>query len=211
MLLGQLEPIGIHVGDDDIPGPGMPDDGCRHDADRPGAGDQDVFAEHGKRQGRVHRVAERVEDRLHVARNLRRVKPDVGHRQGEILGKRSRPIDADALGVFAEMPAAGEAVAAAAADDVPLAADDVADVKVLDIRADFDDPADKLMAHHHRHGDRLLGPGVPFVDVHVGAADAGPQDLDQHIVDADLGHGDVVEPEARLGVFFDEGFHRWLS
>ncbi len=73
-----------------------------------------------------------------------------------ILGERAGPIDADALGVLAQMPPAGEAVAAAAADDVALAADDVAGVKVVDVRADLDDLADELVADDHRHGDRLL-------------------------------------------------------
>ena len=44
---------------------------------------------------------------------------------------------------------------------------------------------DELVADHHRHRDRLLRPGVPVVDMHVGAADPGAQHLDQHVVDAD--------------------------
>ena len=67
ILLRQLEAVRVHVGDDDVPGPGVPHDGGGHDADRPGAGDQHVLAEHVERQGRVDGVAERVEDRLHVA------------------------------------------------------------------------------------------------------------------------------------------------
>ena len=82
--------------------------------------------------------------------------PDVRHRQRQILGKRPRPIDADALGVLAQVPAAGQAVAAPAADHVALAADDLADVKILDVRADLDDLAHELVADDHRHGNRLL-------------------------------------------------------
>ena len=77
------------------------------------------------------------------------------------------------LRVLAQVPAAGQAIAAAAADDVSLAADDLAGVKILDVRADLDDFADELMADDHRHRDGLLRPGVPFVDVQIGAADAG--------------------------------------
>ena len=140
-LPGQLEAVGVDVGDDDVPGPGVADDRRGHDADRPGAGDQHVLAQHVELQGRVDGVAERVEDRLHVAGDVRVVDPDVGHRQRQVLGERPGPVDADALGVLAEVPAAGQAVAAAAADDVPLAADDLADVEVLDVRADLDDLA----------------------------------------------------------------------
>ena len=121
--------------------------------------------------------------------------PDVGHRQREIFGERPGPIHADALRVLAEMPAAGQAISAAAADDVPFAADDVAEVEILDVGADRDDPADELMPDDQRHGNRLLRPGVPVVNVDVGAADARAIDLDQHVVDADLGHGHVFEPQ----------------
>ena len=52
--------------------------------------------------------------------------PDIGHRQRDVFGEGARPVHADALGVRAEMPAAGETVAAAAADDVAFAADNFA-------------------------------------------------------------------------------------
>ena len=75
--------------------------------------------------------------------------------------------------VRAEMAAAGQAVAAASADDVAFAADDVAGLKIGDVGADLDDFADEFVADDHRHGDGLLRPLVPLVDVQVGAADAG--------------------------------------
>ena len=82
-------------------------------------------------------------------------------RQRQILGERAGAIDADALGVLAEMPPAGQAVAAAAADDVPFAADDLAEVKILHVGADLDDLADELVADDHRHGDRSSAPRRP--------------------------------------------------
>ena len=51
-----------------------------------------------------------------------------------------------------------------------------------------------------------LRPGVPFVDVQVGAADAGLQHADQHVVDARLGHRNVFQPQARLGFAFHSAF-----
>ena len=65
------------------------------------------------------------------------VPPDVGHGQGDELGEGAGAVDADALGVGAEVAAAGEAVAAAAADHVAFAADDVAGMKVVDVGADW--------------------------------------------------------------------------
>ena len=208
-LPGQFQPVGIHVGDDHVPRAGMPHHRRGHDADRPGAGDQHVLAQHGERQGRMDRVAQRIEDRRHVVRHGRIEVPDVGHRQREILGERAGPIHADAHRLLAEVPAAGEAIAAAAADDVPLAADDVADAEVLDVAAHLDDPADELVPHDQRHGDGLLRPGVPVVDMHVGAADARAEDFDQHVVDADFGHRHFIEPQALAGFLLDQRSHRF--
>ena len=178
-------------------------------ADRAGAGDQHVLAEH-------------VELRAPCAPRCRTDRRSTGtsrdrwcgHRatqtlvigSDEVLGERAGAIDADALGVLAQMPPAGQAIAATPADDVPLAADDVADVEVLDVRADLDDLADELVADDHRHRDRLLGPGVPVVDVQVGAADAGPQDLDEHVVDADLRDRHFFQPEALAASLFTRAF-----
>ena len=120
--LGQFAPVGVEVGDDDVARAGVAHDRGRHAADRAGAGDQHVLAEHRERERGVHRVAERVEDRRDVLVDARPVVPDVGHRQGDQLGERARAVHADALGVRAQVPAAGHAVAAAAADDVALAA-----------------------------------------------------------------------------------------
>ncbi len=45
----QVETVGIEIGDDDMPGAGVPDDGGRHAADRARARDEHVLAEHGER------------------------------------------------------------------------------------------------------------------------------------------------------------------
>ena len=79
--------------------------------------------------------------------------------------------------------------------------------KIRDVGADFDNLADKLMADDHRHRNRFLRPGVPVVDMHVGAADSGAIDLDQHIVDADFRFRDVFQPQPAGGFAFDKCFH----
>src|SRR5206468_1669174 len=96
--------------------------------------------------------------------------PHVRHGQGDVLGEGAGTIDADSLGVAAEVPATRETVATAATDHVPLAADDVAHVEIMHIGADLDDGADELMANRHGNGDGPLGPGVPLVDMEVGSA-----------------------------------------
>ena len=94
-----------------------------------------------------------------------------------------------------------------AADDVALGADQVADLVTADIAADRDDAADEFVARDRARLDRLLRPGVPVVDVDVGAADAGLQHLDQHVVDAVARLRHVLEPDAGFGFGLDECFH----
>ena len=55
--------------------------------------------------------------------------------------------------------------------------------------------------------DGGAGPGVPVVDVEVGAADAGVEDADLYVVDAHLGLGDVLKPEAAFVMAFYECLH----
>ena len=73
----------------------------------------------------------------------------------------------------AEVAAACETISAATADDVAFAADDFARVKIVDVAADFDNFTDEFVTDGHGNRDGGGGPFVPFVDVQVGAADAG--------------------------------------
>ena len=52
------------------------------------------------------------------------------------------------------------------------------------VRAHLLDDPHELVADHQRRADVALGPSVPGVDVQVGAADAGGEDPDEHVVDA---------------------------
>ena len=206
-LPGEFQPKRIHIGDHDMPRSRMPHHRDGHQADWPGPSDEHVFTEHIEAQGRVHRVAQRIEDRGDIPVDIGGVVPDVGHRQGEILGKGAWPIDPHALRRLAKMAPAGEAVAAAAAHHMPLPRHDVAGKEVVDICADRHDLTDEFVPHGHRHGDRFLGPGIPVVDVEIGAADPGAIDLDQHVVDADLRHRHLVEPQPRPGFPLHKRLH----
>ena len=155
----------------------------------------------------MHRVAVGIEDRLHIPVDRLVVVPDIGLGQRDVLGKRTLPIDPDALGVLAEMAATGQAVAAVPADHVTLATDHVAFVEVLDVGAHLDNRSDKLVADNHRHRDRLPSPLVPLVDVQVGATDPGPFDPDQHVVNPVLGNRYLLEPQARLRPRLDQRLH----
>ena len=130
-----LEPVRVEVGDDDVAGAGVPHDRGRHAADRARAGDEHVLTQHREGERGVHRVSERVEDRRHVLVDTRPVVPDVRHRQRHELRERPGPVDAEPDRVRAQMAPARHAVAAASADDVTLARDDVARMEVAHVRA----------------------------------------------------------------------------
>ena len=80
-----------------------------------------------KRQRRVRRVAEGIEDRREIVGDVVGNPERVERRDDEELGERALAIDADADRVAAQMPAPGAAIAAEAAGDVALARHAVAE------------------------------------------------------------------------------------
>src|SRR5262245_10444882 len=101
------------------------------------------------------------------------------------------------------MPLAGEAMPAAAAGDVALAADEVACLEIADTGPDRDHFADELVADDHRHRNGLAGPVVPLPDVQVGATDAGAVDADEDLARPRPRLRNVLQPKTGLGKFLD--------
>jgi hypothetical protein len=171
-LARQIQPVRILVGDHDVPRGRVPHHGGSHDSDGPGAGDEHILAQHGKRKRGMDGIAEGIENRGDIQIYAGLVTPQVGHRHRDVIGKRAGAVHADALDVRAQMPPAGQAIAAAAADHVTFAAHQIARVKIADVGAHFHDLADEFVADRHGHGNGALRPFVPVVDVNVGAANA---------------------------------------
>ena len=165
----------------------------------------------GKSTSRVDGIAKRIEDRRHFLIDVRRMMPDIRHRQRQVFGKRSGAIDPDSLGMSTQVPPPRQAVAARAANHMTFAADNFARMKVRDVRADFHDFPDKLVPDRHRDRNRLLSPRVPFINVHIRATDPRLLDPDQDIVDADRRFRDVFQPQSDRRVTFDESFHETNS
>ena len=178
--------------------PAWRDDGGRHEADRPGAGDQHVLAQHRERERRVDRVAERVEDRGDVLVDARPVAARRWSSAGPRTRRTRRRGRRRGRRVGAQVAAAGQAVAAQPAGDVALAADDVAGREVVR-RSSPTSTTSPTNSWPTTSGGLIVlrRPGVPRLDVEVGAADPGLADPDQHVVDADLRVGDGLEREAR--------------
>src|SRR5687767_14980496 len=98
----------------------------RHDADWSGTSDQDVLTKHRKCQRSVHRIAERVEDRRDSRVDWVAVHPGVpgGHRN--ILSEGAVQVDTNSTCMDAQMAPASATVATPAADQMSLAADQIA-------------------------------------------------------------------------------------
>ena len=199
-LFSQSTAVGVGVRDDDVARAGVTCDGGGHDADGSGAGDEDVFTQDVEGERGVYGVAEGVEDGGDFRRDAGGVVPDVRHGQHDEFRKRAVAINAYAQRVGAEVATAGEAVAAASADNVALTGNELAGLAIEDVRADVDDLADELVANGEADGDRLPGPCVPIENVEVCAADAGVEHADFDVVDAHFRLGNILEPEALGGL-----------
>ena len=205
---GEIQPVLRDVADGDVPGAGVPGHDRRHEADRAGAGDENVLAQDRERQGGVHGVAEGVEDGGDVEVDARLVPPDVRGGQRDVLGEGARAVDPHSLRVRALNPPAGHAVAATAADQVALAAHEVARTQFLHVGPDIHDLAGELVADNQRHRHVRLRPAVPVIDVQVRAADTGSEHTDQNVVAAQRRDRHVLKPEARLRLRLYQRLHR---
>ena len=85
--------------------------------------------------------------------------------------------------------------------------DPVADLETAHFGTHLHDAAHKLVPDGHGHRNGLLGPGVPVINMNVGAADGGLADLDQNIVMADLGYRNLFHPDPDLGLGLYQRFH----
>jgi hypothetical protein len=131
-------------------------------------------------------------------------------RDGDKLGPCAIAIYADALRVRAKMAAAGETIATMPAGNVTFTNNQVAFGKTFHAIADAIDDADKLVPDGHRHGDRLLGPGVPVIYMDVGSADGGLDDANKDIVAGNFGDWDFLKPQSGLGFRLYHRLHRFL-
>src|SRR5689334_6099134 len=113
----------------------------------------------------MHGIAERVENGRNLAVDAGIMPPDVAHWQRDIFRECARTVDADALGVSAQMAPARQAITATAANDVAFAAHDRARMEVVHIGANLDDFADKLVSDCHWDRNGGSRPIVPLINV----------------------------------------------
>ena len=126
--------------------------------------------------------------------------PNIRHGNADVFGKGSWTIHPDAYGIFAEVSASGQAIPATTANDMPLGAHDLARIKVTHIFPYGNDLTHKLMPYNHRDWNRLLGPGIPLVNMQIRSANTCLSNANQYIVNANLGFGNILEPKTSFRV-----------
>src|SRR5260370_24053935 len=144
-LFRERQAIRIQIADDHMARSGMAYNWRLHQTNRARSGDQDILAQNRKRQCRVYRVAKRIKDRGNLRIDLGIMSPDVAHREHDEFLEASRPIDPDSFCVCTQMPAAGEAIAAAPAGYMPFSADQLPDALIGNIRPNSNDSPNKFV------------------------------------------------------------------
>src|ERR1035437_7386425 len=203
----QIEPVLIYIGYNDITGPRMTRDRRSHDADRTRTCDQNVLAKHLEGKSCMDRISERIEDSRDLEIDVILMTPNVRHRQSDVFGEAAICINADPARVRTKVPAPGHTVTAPAAYEVPFTADEITDVKIIDIRSDTNDLTDEFMTDRRGHLDGRLRPWVPVVNVKVRSADTAFLYADHHVVYAHFWFGNFLDPQSGLGFALYYGFH----
>jgi len=177
------------------------------DADRPGTGNEHVFADQVVLQGTVRGIAEGVKKCRQFGRNGIRNRPKIAGRHDHVFSKSTIAVDADADGVGAQMLLAGATVTTHTADDVALGRDPLTDLVTLHALACGHNAADKFMSNHQWCPDVALRPFIPTVNVQIGTADGSFLDFDQYLVVIWLRHRHLAHADASGRLILDEGTH----
>ena len=172
--------------------------GGGHNSDRASAGDQHILANQIKRQGRMHRIAQRVQNCPDIVTDIVGQRHNVKGRQAQVLSKSPRLVHPDPAGLRVQMKAARAAGAAVFANQMPLARNPLANGQIGHVFTHLNNLSGKLMPGNQRHRHSFLRPLVPVPDMDIGAANAGFVNLDQHIIRADFRHRLALHPQAFL-------------
>ena len=178
-----------------------------HEADRAGAGDDDILRGNFAGEDGVHGVAERIENGGVVLGDGGIDFPDVADGNFHELGEAPVGIDADDAHILADVRLAHATGAAVRAVDVHFGADEVAGLHGGDFGADGFDHATEFVAEGHGRLDAAGGPAVPAVNVEIGAADRGSFHADENFDGAGGGDGNGLDGGATFGAHLAQGFH----
>src|SRR5690606_3435339 len=132
---------------------------------------------------------------------------DVARRQSQVFGKSPIPVYAYANSVFTNMSATATAIPAHAACNMAFARYALSNGKPNHFLANGLDHSHIFMSYYSRDFDRILGPGIPFINMDIGAANGCLFYFDQHIVYADGWFIYFVHPYAFFCLSFYKSLH----
>src|ERR1700674_3826502 len=204
---GQRELVRIRVDGDDLRSAGRSRHADGHEPDRPGAGDQDGLQTDVTDRNSVDRVADRVEDGGPFIRHAGIELPDVALGHGDVVGETAVAIHADHFDGGADVRLTRATQETGAVRDVAFGRHALADAHAANGGADRGDDAHEFMPDDQRRAQAVLRPRVPGPDVRVGAADAGLEHADEHVVGTDRGNRHFAQSHAGTGPLFDECTH----
>src|SRR5258708_3541595 len=107
----------------------------------------------------------------------------------------------------ADMAPSGHTVAAAPTDDMTFATHQISGAEGRDVAANLDNCPHELVTDDERRGDSVLRPGIPVINVEIGAANASTQHANEDIIDSDRRYWHFLQPQARLALVLDQCFH----
>jgi hypothetical protein len=101
------------------------------------------------------------------------------------------------------------AVAAVVAGDVTFTGHTLTDPQTRHTGTQSGDLTHILVTDGHRGLDMLLGPGIPVVDMYIGAADGGLMHPDQNLTGAGLGHRHTAKFQTHACLGFYNSIHKF--
>src|SRR6185437_15803689 len=150
-------------------------------ADRPTTNDGNCFCSYFPGENGVNGIAQRIENGSVVSGNGRIELPNIRFGNLDVLGKCAVGVDTDNLHKLANVSFAGAALQAFAAIDVHLGGDEVTFLDTCDLAAHSSHGSTEFVSGHQWRVNALLRPGIPLVNMQVGAADRSHFHFDKNV------------------------------
>ncbi len=207
-LFSQVGPVGTGLSGHHKAGAGKAGHGHSHASNEPGTGNQHIFPDHREGEGCMCGISQRVHDGKHLIRNAVIESHYVVGGNLHILGEGTVDVHPDSYGGLADVLAAAPAIPAVPAGDVSFAGYPFTLLKFCHFTPRLGHMTHILMPDGQSHRDGLLGPVIPVVYMQVGSANGRFADLDQYIVGAGNGNGNVFHPDSLFCFGLYQCFHK---
>ena len=104
----------------------------------------------------MYRITQRIHDGRHIVGDVVRQLKCVVSRDNEVLGKGTRAVDPNTIGIAAQMTASSTTVAAVTTGNMPLTGYTITDFKAAHAITHGGYFTHVFVAYNHRHWNRFL-------------------------------------------------------